>query len=265
MTKARTNEVETYYEIHGDGTSLVLIHGIGACHKLWQPQVEAFSKHFRVIVYDVRGHGESSSYEEKYSIQLLASDLKVLLDSLGITKAHLCGLSMGGLIAQQFAIDYPTMVDKLILAGTFCHIPIRGKIEIGFYRALNRIVLTFLSMERYAKIGARGLFRKKEQEQLRDFYVKEVAKISKKELFKAIDATYSFDSLNRLKEIRSPTLILNAEGEKNERQQAEIMHREIKNSRKELILDAFHATNLEKPEEFSRLVLEFLLGENQTT
>ena len=260
MPKIKTNNVETYCEVHGDGIPLVLIPGVGACYKLWQPQIEAFSKHFKVIVYDVRGHGESSGYNEKYSIQLFASDLKFLLDNLGITKAHLCGLSMGGLIAQQFAIDYPTAVDKLILVGTFCHIPIWGKILISFGRALNRIVLTFISMERYAKMAAKGLFRKKEQEQLRDFFIREeVVKISKKELFKVIDATYSFDSLKRLKEIKSPTLILNAEGEKGERQQAEILHREIKNSRKELILDAFHATNLEKPEEFNTLILEFLL------
>ena len=259
MPRIKTNNVETYYEIHGDGIALVLIPGIGACHKLWQPQIEAFSKHFKVIIYDVRGHGASSGYNEKYSIQLFASDLKALLESVGIAKAHLCGLSMGGLIAQQFAIDYPSAVDKLILAGTFCHIPIWGKILITIARALNRIVLTFVSMERYARIGAKGLFKKKEQEELRDFYIKEVSKISKKEFFKAIDATYSFDSLKMLKQIASPTLILNAEGEKRERQQAEIMHREIKNSRKAIILDAFHATNLEKPEEFNRLILEFLL------
>jgi len=259
MPKIKTNNIETSYEIHGDGTPLVLIPGVGACHKLWQPQIEPFSKHFKVIVYDVRGHGESSGYDEKYSIKLFASDLKVLLDFLDIKKAHLCGLSLGGLIAQQFAIDYPTMTDKLILAGTFCHIPIWGKILISFAKALNRIVLTFISMETNAKIGAKGLFKKKEQQELRDFFVKEVNKISKKEYFKVVDATYAFDSLKRLKEIRSPTLILNAEGEKRERQQAEIMQREIKNSRKELILDTFHASNLEKPDEFNSLILGFLL------
>ena len=82
MPRVNTNNVETYYEIHGDGAPLVLIHGVGACHKLWQPQIEPFSQRFRVIVYDVRGHGESTGYDEKYSVRLFASDLKVLLDSL---------------------------------------------------------------------------------------------------------------------------------------------------------------------------------------
>ena len=259
MPNVKTNNVETYYEIHGDGTPLVFIPGVGACHKLWQPQIEPFSKHFKVITYDVRGHGESSGYDEKYSIKLFASDLKVLLDELGVTKAHICGFSMGGLIAQQFVIDYPGMVDKLILAGTFCHIGVRLRVQITFAKVLNRIIYTFFSIEQIMKRGAKVFFKREEQEELRDFFVKEVVRISKKEYFKAVDATYAFDSLKRLKEIRSPTLILNAEGEKNERQQAEIMQKEIKNSRKELILDTFHASNLEKPDEFNKLVLEFLL------
>ena len=262
MPIAKTNNIQTFYETCGEGIPLVLIHGIGACNKLWQPQIEPFSKQFKVITYDVRGHGKSSGFQEKYTVKLFASDLKALLDSLGITKAHLCGLSMGGLIAQQFAIVYPAAVDKLILSGTFCYIPLWNRIQLVFYRALNRIVLTFMSMERYAEIGAKGLFRKKEQEELRDFYMREVSKISKREFFKAIDATYAFASLKMLKEIMSPTLILNAEGEKLEREQAKIMHREIRNSRTELILDSFHAANLEKPEEFNRIVLNFLLDKN---
>ncbi len=264
MPKIKTNNVETYYETHSDGIPLVFIPGVGACHKMWQPQIEPFSEHFKVIVYDVRGHGESSGSDEKYSIKLFASDLKTLLDELGVAKAHLCGLSMGGLIAQQFAIDYPTMADKLILAGTFCHIPVWGQILMSLAKALNRVVLTFISMETNAKIGAKGIFKKEEQEELREFFIREVNKISKKEYFKVVDATYAFDSLKRLKEIRSPTLILNAEGEKQERKQAEVMQREIKDSRRELILDTFHATNLEKPDEFNSLVLEFLLEQKRT-
>ncbi len=263
MPIAETNNIQTYYEIYGEGIPLVLIHGIGACTKLWQPQIEPFSKRFRVIVYDVRGHGKSSGFPEKYTVKLFASDLKVLLDSLGITKAHLCGLSMGGLIAQQFAIDYPAATDKLVLAGTFCHISLRDKLLIIWpAKALNRILLTFISLEKIMEKGAKVYFKREEQKELRDFFVKEVIKIPKKEYLKVVDATYAFDSLEKLKEIKSPALILNAEGEKYERQQTEIMLREIKNSRKELILDSFHAANLERPEEFNRIVLSFLLDKN---
>ena len=112
MPIIKTNNIQTFYEIYGDGVPLVFIHGIGACNKLWQPQIEPFSKRFKVISYDVRGHGKSSGFHEKYTIKLFASDLKVLLDSLGITKAHLCGLSMGGLIDYMKALRYPPLCGK---------------------------------------------------------------------------------------------------------------------------------------------------------
>lgn len=264
MPKIETNDIQTYYEVHGEGIALVLIHGIGACYKMWQPQMEELSKHFNVVVYDVRGHGESSGSDGKYSLKLFASDLKVLLDKLGIEQAHICGLSMGGLVAQQFAIDYPTMVDKLVLVNTFWGPPpLRIRIILMFGKLSQRFVLLFISMERNAEIGAKGLFKKKGQEELRDFFAKEATKISKKELFKAMDATYSFGSLALLDQIEAPTLIIVGEEDKWSHLAARILHRGIKNSRVEPIPDAFHAVNLEKPAEFDNLVLDFLLAERR--
>jgi 3-oxoadipate enol-lactonase len=259
MPTAKTNRVETYYEVQGEGPPLVLIHGIGACTKLWQPQMEAFSQHFCVVVYDVRGHGQSTGADERYSIGLFGSDLKALLDALGIAKAHLCGLSMGGLIAQQFGIDYPDRVGRLVLAGTFCHLGFAGRLLTGVAQAVNRIVMAFMNMEQYARLGAKGLFKEEGQEDLREFYVAEVAWVSKEEFLKAVRATYAFDSLKMLKTIQAPTLILNSEGEKVERRQAQLMHEHIPDSRTAVIPGAFHAANLETPEAFNRLVLAFLL------
>jgi pimeloyl-ACP methyl ester carboxylesterase len=260
MPKIKTNNVETYYEIHGEGTPLVLIPGMGMCHKLWMAQIEPFSQRFKVITYDVRGHGESGSSNEKYSIKLFAGDLQALLAELHVTKAHVCGLSMGGLIAQQFAIDYPDMVDKLIIVGSFSHLGLKEKILAAYLKAVHRVLFMFMSMEQYAKLHAKGLFSKEEQQELRVFFVKEnIDNISKKEFLKAMAATSYFNCLDHLKEIKSPTLILTAERGKTERRQSEAIHRGIKNSRQELILDTFHASNLEKPEEFNKLVLDFLL------
>ena len=259
MPKLKTNDIETYYETRGEGTALVLIPGVGACHKLWQPQVEPFSRHFKVIVYDVRGHGDSTGSNEKYSIALFASDLKTLWEGLGVNKAHICGLSLGGLIAQQFVLDYPRIVDRLVLVGTFSYVGGPLRLLIPLANLAKRLLYTFFSIEQIMKRGAKVFFKKPEQQELREFFVKEVVKISKKEYFKVVDATYAFNSLDRLKEIKAPTLIINAEGEKVERKQADIFLREIKNSRKALILDTFHASNLEKPEEFNKLVMDFLL------
>ena len=212
MPKIRTNNIETYYETHGEGMALVFIPGVGACYKLWQPQVEPFAKRFKVILYDVRGHGDSTGADEKYSIALFASDLKALLEGVGVAKAHICGLSMGGLVAQQFVLDYPRMVDRLILVGTFSYVGGPLRLLIPLAKLANRLLYTFFSIEQIMKRGAKVFFKKPEQQELREFFVKEVVKISKKEYFKVVDATYAFNSLDRLKEIKAPTLIINAEG-----------------------------------------------------
>lgn len=256
MPKIKTNDIETYYEIQGEGPPLVLIPGLGECHKLWQPQIGEFSRHFKVVVYDIRGHGESGNSKGEYSIKLFTSDLKALLDGLKIKEAHVCGFSLGGQIAQQFTIDYPTMVDKLVLVDCLCTLGLRGKIFMSFYRVLNRIV----GMEQSEKIGTKVVFRKKGQEELRDFHIKEVNKISKEELFKGFDAAYSFDSVKVLKLIESPTLIIVGEESKYSHVSAKIMHQEIKNSQMKVISDALHVINLEKPDEFNKLVLNFLSG-----
>jgi 3-oxoadipate enol-lactonase len=260
MPKIKTNNIETYYETHGEGAPLVLIPGMGMCHRLWQPQIEPFSQHFKVITYDVRGHGESGGSDDKYSIKLFASDLKALLAELHVTKAYICGLSMGGLIAQQFAIDYPDMVNKLIIVGAFSHLGLREKILAAYLKVVHRVLFMFMNMEQYAKLHAKGLFSKEDQQALRDFFVSEkIDNISKKEFLKAMAATSHFNCLDRLKEIKSPTLILTAERGKTERRQSEAIHQGIKDSKKEMIMDTFHASNLEKPEAFNELVLDFLL------
>jgi 3-oxoadipate enol-lactonase len=260
MPILETNDIKTYYEIHGEGTPLVLIPGMGMCHKLWIPQIGPFSQHFKVITYDVRGHGESTGSNARYSVKLFAADLIALLDILNISQSHICGLSMGGLIAQQFAIDYPDKVHKLIIAGSFSNLVLRERIMAAYLKTVHHILFIFISMDSYARLHAKGLFRKEGQKDLRDFFLKErIDNISTKEFLKAMSATSHFNCLDRLKEIKLPTLILTAERGKTERRQAEIMHREIADSRIEMIRDTFHVSNLEKPEEFNKLVIDFLL------
>jgi len=102
MPKLKTNDIMTYYEIHGEGYPLVFIHGGWVDHKMWKPQVEHFLKNYKVITYDVRGYGNTRGFsKKKYSMEMFAYDLKKLLDELQIERPIICGLSMGGMIAQN--------------------------------------------------------------------------------------------------------------------------------------------------------------------
>jgi pimeloyl-ACP methyl ester carboxylesterase len=115
----KAGDLQVYYEIHGAGPqTLTLIRGLGADLFSWFPQVPEFSKHFRTLVFDNRGAGRTDKPDTPYSIRLMASDVKNLLDALHIERTALLGISMGGMIAQEFAIHYPEKLSCLILGCT---------------------------------------------------------------------------------------------------------------------------------------------------
>ena len=105
-------------EQRGTGPDLVLIHSLGGDLHLWDEVVDAFAARYRVLRYDVRGHGATRSDYTTVTIDLMRDDLRALLDERGIANAHVVGLSMGGMIAQAFAAAYPGRVDRLVLLDT---------------------------------------------------------------------------------------------------------------------------------------------------
>ncbi len=109
---------QLYYEEHGAGAPVILIHGLADDHSLWRYQVPALATQYRTIAIDLRGHGASSKPTGPYSVPLFASDVVALLDHLGIDRAVIIGLSMGGGTAQTLALEHPERVVALALLST---------------------------------------------------------------------------------------------------------------------------------------------------
>lgn len=115
---ARTNGQELYYEVHGEGPSLVLVMGIGYDASLWTlAQLPALARRFRVVVFDNRDAGRSSRATGPYTIAEMADDVVGLMDFLDLERAHVLGLSMGGLIAQELALRHARRLERLVLSG----------------------------------------------------------------------------------------------------------------------------------------------------
>lgn len=115
----RANGQQLYYEVHGEGQPLILVMGIGYDSSLWTlAQVPALSQKFQVVIFDNRDAGRSSQATSAYTIADMADDTAALMDALNIEKAHVCGLSMGGMIAMEFALRHPVRLDRMILTGT---------------------------------------------------------------------------------------------------------------------------------------------------
>ena len=118
MATVRANGIEIYYELHGAGEPAVLIMGLGANITAWDAQLEPLSHKYQLIAFDNRGAGRSEKPAEAYSIHQLADDTVALMDELGIQSAHVFGMSMGGMIAQEMYHRHRARVRSLILAGT---------------------------------------------------------------------------------------------------------------------------------------------------
>ena len=118
MPKIRVNGVNIYYEISGQGPALVLLHGWTENHNFWKFQIPDFSKDYKVVAIDLRGHGKSDKPETKYSIQKFADNLYHVLNGLGIDGAIIAGHSMGGMTALVFCLTHPEKVKALILVNT---------------------------------------------------------------------------------------------------------------------------------------------------
>ncbi len=118
MPYTSNNGISIYYETHGTGEPIVLLRGLGGTVSGWASQVKYLGDKYQTILIDNRGAGESDKPDEEYSLDIFASDVKSVLDDIGVKKAHILGLSMGGFIVQRFYSLYPEMVHSLILGCT---------------------------------------------------------------------------------------------------------------------------------------------------
>jgi pimeloyl-ACP methyl ester carboxylesterase len=121
MPKVRVNDIQIYYEVRGEGFPLVMIHGLGANLDWWEPRmVGELSKRFTTVLFDNRGAGRTEMSDRRCTMKLFADDTAGLMDALGISRAHVLGISMGGRIAQELVLNYPQKVEKLILCSASC-------------------------------------------------------------------------------------------------------------------------------------------------
>jgi pimeloyl-ACP methyl ester carboxylesterase len=125
MPIAHANGIDIRYDVLGSthaGMPLVMTHGFASNADFWLPDIEPLAEKRRIIVYDVRGHGGSTVPEDvaSYSMPTLAADLAGLLREIGVARAHMAGISMGGMVTAQFAVDYPAMCASVSLIDTTC-------------------------------------------------------------------------------------------------------------------------------------------------
>lgn len=272
MAMIHANGIDHYVEQAGSGPPLVLVHGAFVDLHMWDAQVGTFGHDYRVIRYDLRGHGRTGpSDEEKYSIALMADDLAALLDVLEAEQTVLCGLSLGGMIAQSFAVKHQDRLRALILADTAVSVRLTWMDKLQRYVLFPKwamlLTLRLMSVEQFTRFSFWLAQATRSEAWLgRDKATREYIRacmlgMDHQEYVKVYDAIYDFDLLH-LELIQVSTLILNGEHESGSvmRHTQEILKR-VKPARAVTVPHAGHASNMENPEFFNRVVLEFLSEE----
>ena len=224
--------------------------------RLWEPQRPRFSEHLRVLRYDMRGHGASGAPPGPYSIERLGLDLMGLLDALAIPQVHLCGLSLGGLVAQWCAAEWPERVDRIVLANTAARIGTETSWSdrIAIVRSGGMQAVRDLALARFLTERLKGE-HPDETQRIMDIFAATPAE----GYIAACAALRDADLHRALVRITAPVLIIAGDLDVSTPVPlARVLHSAIADSRLTVLQGAAHLSNVEQPEVFNDHVLAFL-------
>ena len=264
MPFQRVNGIQIYFEEHGQGEPLLLIQGLGYPSGMWFLQIPALSRHFRTIVFDNRGVGKTDKPDEPYSVPLMASDAAGLLGALGIQKAHVIGVSLGGYIAQELALKHPDLVDRLVLMATSCGSPRYMELTKALWDEIAK--LAGLPPEEILRQGMSFAVTKKFWRDSPEMIERSVGlrMESLQPLYaftRQSAAAMSFDSRDRAHLIRQPTLILaGAQDRVMPPVLTEELAKKIPQAQFKVFPNAAHLLFLEEADSVNRILLDFLSG-----
>jgi len=249
------------YDHAGDGPVVVLMHGIGGNRTNWRDQLSVLAGQFHAVAWDARGYGLSDDYEGPLDFGDFSTDLKRLLDHLGAGAAHICGLSMGGRIAQDFYSKFPKRVATLILCDTFASFDANFKPEerAEFIRTRKEPLVQGKEPRDIAPGVAKSLLGRKSLHGAYERFVESMSALRKESYIKAIEATTMYDKVAALSAIRVPTLLIYGGDDRlTPPKIGQEMASKIPGAKMVIIQNAGHLPNIEKPDEFSAVVLDFL-------
>lgn len=240
-----------------DGPTLMLSNSLGTTLQMWEPQMPAFTKLFRVIRYDRRGHGKSDVPPGPYSMERFGRDVLAMLDGLKIDKTHWCGLSMGGMVGQWLGAHAPERLDRIVLANTTCYYPdptnwhkrIKALHEGGLAAVADAVIASWLTAD----------FRAREPQVTADMKAMLIASPSEGYLA-CCEALSTLDQRALLPKIRNPTLVIAGRHDPATPLAAgEFIQSQIPGAHL-AVLDAAHISNVEQPQAFTDAVVGFLTG-----
>lgn len=257
MPKLRVNDINLYYQVSGSGAPLVFIHGLGSSARDWELQVAEFSQTFQVITFDLRGHGQSDKPAGPYTMPLFASDTAGLLIALGVESANIVGLSLGGGVAFQLAIDAPSLIKKLVIVNSAPALVVRTfKDRLNVWQRFA--IVKLLGMRKIGAVLSKRLFPKPEHAALRATFIERWAENDARAYQDTLRAMIGWSVTDKLNKIQCPTLILTADQDYTPITVKEEYTKLIPHAQLVVIPDSRHATPVEQPLRFNDALMKFL-------
>ncbi len=265
MPTVKVGDISIYYEVHGEGEPLLLIMGYGHNSGHWFSQIPGLSQEYGVIAFDNRGTGRSDKPDIPYTIEMMARDAAGLLEALGIDAAHIYGVSMGGMIAQEFALRHPDKVLSLVLG---CTTPGGSNTILPDAEAMDLLFDTERMKRLTPEQGARETlpflcnqeFIDNNPDIVEQYVSKTVEHVTPLHGFmRQAEAIMKHDTYDRLPQIKAPTLVIAGTADRlvpvgNSR----ILASRIPNAELVILENMGHFFFMEALEEASKAILDFL-------
>jgi 3-oxoadipate enol-lactonase len=250
--------IEMHYEISGSGPWITLSHSLASHSGMWNAQLETLNKHFTVLRYDTRGHGQTQATPGPYTLNQLSDDACQLLNHLGVKKTHWLGLSLGGMIGQTFAIQHPEILDHVVIADSSGRSSPAAAAIWGERAALARQQgMQFLippTLERWFT----DEFNSKNPNLMAE--VGQMISATPIEGYAGCCAAIAqLNTLDQLREMRLPCLILVGEQDTGTPPaMSELIHQHWPSSKLKILSNAAHIANIEQAHAFTEAVMNFL-------
>jgi 3-oxoadipate enol-lactonase len=250
-----------YYidENPSSNSAVLLLHGLGATSESWQMQIPFLvGNGYRVLAPDTRGFGRSTYPGGGQTVKKMADDIACFLEYLKLSNVHVVGISMGGTIALQLALDYQQYINKLVLVNTFAHLK-PDRFSGWLYFIFRFILVHTMGLKAQGEAVAAHIFPEPTQATLRRSLVEQITQADPAGYRRAMRALAFFNVQDRLGEIHLPTLIITGENDTTvPRKCQNALASGITGAKQVVISSAGHAVIVEKPEQFNSILIDFL-------
>jgi pimeloyl-ACP methyl ester carboxylesterase len=241
---------------------VTFVHGAGGSSSIWFKQIREFSKHFNVLMVDLRGHGKSkrsffNAFKKKYTFTSLAQDIVDVLDKEKIKSSHFVGISLGTILIRQIAETYPKRIKSMVMAGAIMKLNVRSQILMRFGNLFKSIVPYLWIYRLFAYI----IMPKKNHKESRLLFVREAKKLYKKEFMRWYKLTSDLNPLLKLFrqiDIKIPTLYLMGREDYMFLPSIKQISKSQKLSQLSVVENSGHVVNVDQPIEFNNRAISFI-------